>query len=963
MARQWMTLDEARGKASNASGRSGSQESAPGWPDAVSRRRFLSLAGASIAIAGASACTRQPAETILPYVRAPEPIVPGKSRFYATACALMGPAVGLLVRSDMGRPVKIEGNPDHPSSLGATDAASQAALLTLYDPQRAQAVVHRPDVSTWENFLKDVGPHLGSGGGVRLLTERVYSPSLAAEIERFLLTHSGSRWHQYEPVTTGIAREASIQAFGRYVHPLRHFEAAEVVVAIDSDFLFREAGSLRAAREFTDRRGEPYEKEMNRLYVAEASPTLTGSMADHRIIVRSSDIPAFTRALAVRLGVVSGDERVEGRADLQPVLDTIARELSAHRGSSVVAAGPHAPASVQTLVHAMNEALGNQGETIDYVEPAHFSPVDELDSLRELVGDIERGEVGTLIVLGGNPAYNAPADLDFETRLESVPFRVHLSPYRNETSELCHWHLPEAHFLESWSDLRAEDGTLSVVQPLIAPLYAGHTMAEVVSALAGSRRSSHEIVRQHWIETRGASGFEAFWRKSLHDGVVEGSAFAPLRVSLTASALQEPRPSQSEAGTDLEILFRPDPTIYDGRFSENAWLQELPKPIQRTTWDNVALVSPRTAETLSLSDGQMVVIQAGERSVKAPVWIQPGQADSAVTLHLGYGGERGGYDAYPLRTSDALWTLPGATLSPTSDHYPIACAQGHQRMEGRDLLRVENLNASERVTERHHEPTPQDSLYPGWSYEKGHAWGMTMDLNRCTGCSACVTACQAENNIPVVGKDQVMRGREMLWLRIDRYYEGDAETPLILHQPVACVQCENAPCEVVCPVGATLHSSEGLNQMVYNRCVGTRYCSNNCPYKVRRFNFLHYAVYPDPVQALLQNPEVTVRGRGVMEKCTYCIQRIERARITAEIEDRSIRDGDIVTACQQACPTKVIVFGDLNDPGSRVARLRADRRGYELLAELNTRPRTTHLAKVRNPNPVLEARSQRDRDE
>jgi Fe-S-cluster-containing dehydrogenase component/anaerobic selenocysteine-containing dehydrogenase len=947
----WMTLSEARGYTAGAV-----DESIPAFPDAVSRRRFLSLAGASVAIAGASACTRQPVETILPYVRSPEAIVPGETRHYATACALVGPAVGLLVESDMGRPVKIEGNPDHPSSLGATDAFAQASLLTLYDPRRAQAVLHGSDVSTWESFLQAARDRLGAGEGVRLLTGRVYSPSLAAAIDRFLRAHSGARWHQYEPMTTGDEREGSLRAFGSYVHPLRHFDAADVVVAIDSDFLFQEAGSLRAAREFTSRRSKPYERGMNRLYVAEPTPTLTGAMADHRIILRPSEIAPFTRALAFRLGVASRDERLQGRPDLPPILDAIARELTRHRGSSIVAAGPQSPASVQALVHAMNEELGNQGKTIDYVEPAHFSPVDELASLRDLLEDIERGEVGTLLVLGGNPVYDAPVDMNFAAAVERVSFRAHVGLYRNETSDVCHWHLPEAHFLESWSDARAEDGTTSIVQPLIAPLYAGHTFAEVLSALCGPARTSYQIVRDQWSDARGGPELEELWRRSLHDGVVEGSAFEPIRVSLSSAPLDSDGEGEAPATlseADLELVFRPDPTIYDGRFSENAWLQELSKPLQRTTWDNVALVSPGLAARLALADGQKVIISVGERSVTAPVWIQPGQADAVVTLHLGYGGKRGGYDAYVLRTSRTFGSVVGAALAPTSEIYPIACTQGHQRMDGRDLLRVESLAEGARVTERAGEPAAADSLYPGWSYD-GHAWGMTIDLNRCTGCSACVVACQAENNIPVVGKHEVMRGREMAWLRIDRYYEGDPDSPGILHQPVACVQCENAPCEVVCPVGATVHSSEGLNQMIYNRCVGTRYCSNNCPYKVRRFNFLHYAVYESPVEHLLQNPEVTVRSRGVMEKCTYCIQRIERARIQAETEDRSIRDGEIVTACQQACPAEVIVFGDLNDPGSRVARSRADRRGYELLAELNTRPRTTHLARVRNPNPAIE---------
>jgi molybdopterin-containing oxidoreductase family iron-sulfur binding subunit len=575
---------------------------------------------------------------------------------------------------------------------------------------------------------------------------------------------------------------------------------------------------------------------------------------------------------------------------------------------------------------------------------------------------MQAGAVETLLVLGGNPVYTTPADVPFAEALNRVAFRAHLSLYEDETSALCHWHVPEAHYLEGWSDGRAYDGTVSIQQPLIAPLYNGRTAHEILAALLGEPRPSYDIVREHWRQQRPAGDFDAFWRQALHDGVMADSAL-PAKVPSLKGALPGAGPAAGPA--EFELVFRADPAAWDGRFANNGWLQELPKPLTKLTWDNAALISPAAAERLGVKNEDVVELAYHSRRVKAPVWVLPGQADGAVTLHLGYGRSRAGRagtgigaNAYALRTAAAPWGGGGLAVKKTGERYRLATTQGHHSMEGRNLVRMATLAEFAQRPDvvrgpSDHEVGHEPSLYPKHAYE-GYAWGMAIDLNACTGCNACIVACQSENNSPVVGKDQVLLGREMHWMRVDRYYKGDLEDPGTVHQPVLCMQCENAPCEPVCPVGATVHSSEGLNDMVYNRCVGTRYCSNNCPYKVRHFNFLQYQDDRTASLKLVRNPNVTVRSRGVMEKCTYCVQRINEARIRAKLEDREIADGEVVTACQAVCPSQAIVFGNINDPKSRVSQLKAHPLNYGLLTELNTRPRTTYLARLRNPNPALE---------
>jgi molybdopterin-containing oxidoreductase family iron-sulfur binding subunit len=862
---------------------------------------------------------------------------------------------------------------------------TQASILTLYDPDRSQVVHRRGQISTWDNFFLEAAAAVDAqrprkGAGLRILTGTVTSPTLSRQLRELRDALPEARWHQYEPAGGDNTRAGARLAFGEDVAARYDLEKADVILAIDSDFLNAGPGRLRYARQFAARREpKPGAMTMNRLYAVEPTPSVTGTSADHRLPLASREIPALARAIAGKLGVEVG-QAAEPAAGLKRWADAVADDLQKHKGSCLVVAGETQPPFVHALAHAMNEALGNVGKTVEYLAPAEAEPVDQIGSLRTLVADMDAGKVELLLILGGNPVYDAPADVAFAKTLGKVALTAHLSLHDDETSAACHWQLPEAHPLEAWSDARAFDGTASIQQPLIAPLYGGLSAHELIAQLVKSGTvSGHELVRETWRKAPHEGDFERFWRRSLHDGVVAGTASPARSVSLRREGLAAaaPAPASSRAG-GLELNFRVDPTIYDGRFANNGWLQELPKPLTKLTWDNTAQVSPATAERLGLKDaGQVVEIKYRDRTVRAPIWIHPGVATDTVTVHLGYGrsraghvGNGAGFNAYALRTSDAPWSGPGAEVRATGQIQVLASTQLHRTIdwikkeseeaEKRELVREATLadfiKDPHFVREHEHPPTADETMYPNYKYD-GYAWGMVINLNACTGCSACVLACQAENNIPVVGRDQVAMSREMHWIDVDRYYRGDLDDPVVLHQPRTCMHCENAPCEPVCPVAATVHDAEGLNNMVYNRCVGTRYCGNNCPYKVRHFNFLQYSDLRTPSLALLNNPDVTVRTRGVMEKCTYCVQRINEARYPAEIEGRKIRDGEIVTACQAACPTRAIVFGDMNDKSSRVAALKEDPRNYGMLEELNTRPRTTYLAKLRNPNPVLEGES------
>jgi MoCo/4Fe-4S cofactor protein with predicted Tat translocation signal len=975
------------------------------WDESVDRRDFLKLMAASLAFAGLSGCKTNVQTNIVPYVKQPDGMVLGKPLYFATAMPFAGDAIGVLVESHEGRPTNLAGNPDHPSNLGSTDVFTQASILNLYDPDRAQTVTYAGEIRTWSAFLDSAqavaaATKSANGVGFRILTGTITSPIVAEQLQALLKLYPQARWHQWEPAVSDGAREGGKLAFGRYVNTVLRPNRAEVILSLDSDFLASGPGHLRYMKQFYERRKleqeagvERLSGEMNRLYVVEPTPTVTGSSADHRWPLRASEIEAFARALAAKITDVSAGHAILEHADApagsEKWLEAVAKDLQSHRGSSLVVAGEQQSPAVHALTHGINAALGNVGNSLYYTEPVEANPVNHLESLRELCADMDAGRVETLIILGGNPIYDAPHDFDFTSKLKKVRHTFHLSPYFDETSGYCQWHIAESHYLEMWGDVRAFDGTVSVIQPLIAPLYSTHSAHDVLAAFSDkSGISSYDAVRDRLKAGNPGVDFEKFWRKSLHDGVVANTAYPALSVTpkLNPASLAPATPLPAE---ELEFIFRPDPTVYDGRFANNGWLQELPKPITKLTWDNAALLSPRTAEKQGLTHrvaarggehGQIlsnvIDIALSNSKVTAAAWILPGQADGVVVLPLGYGrkaagftGTNKGFSAYAVRTSDALWIASGGKVSKTGDDYPLACTQYHFNMEGRKILSAGTLEEYNKnpgfAKEGDETPPKNDSLYQEFSYP-GYAWGMTIDLNNCNGCNACVVACVSENNIPVVGKDQVMRGREMHWIRVDRYYEAKSSTndpssydsslenPTTFFQPVPCMQCENAPCEEVCPVGATVHSAEGLNDMVYNRCIGTRYCSNNCPYKVRRFNFLRFQDWETPQLKLLRNPEVTVRSRGVMEKCTYCVQRINNARIEAEKQNRPIHDGEIVTACEAACPSNAIVFGNANDPNSRVAKLKAQQRNYPILGELNSRPRTTYLAAVRNPNPQME---------
>ena len=1078
----------------------------------IPRRDFLKLMGAALALAGVSGCAFQPREEIVPYVKQPEELTAGIPLFYATAMSMSGYALGLLAESHMGRPTKLEGNPDHPASLGAADVWAQASVLSLWDPDRSQAIRKIGGGASWDDFLgamRDaLEPQAATGGaGIHILTETITSPSMAAQMRAIKARFPNSQWHQYEPVSRDNVREGVRQSFGSGVEVLPRFDAADVILSLDCDFLLEEPGHVRNAREFSTRRRARRSEgttSMNRLYVAESTPSITGAMADHCVRTKASDIENIARAIAGRLGLTQFSEGAAPRVDAK-WLDAVVSDLQKARGRSIVCAGQNQPPVVHVLAHAINDRLGNLNATVRGVASVEAQPTNQTQAIKRLHSEMKAGRVDVLLIVGGNPLYNAPADLDFQSLLDPqknqrAPLSVHLSHYDDETSAWCTWHIPETHYLESWSDVRALDGTVSIVQPLIQPLYPEARSAhEVLAALTVQPNlSAYETVQSYWMEESsigprrmGATGamqpgrpqassnrtggvlpggaqvngvqssgsgalsggvmtaaqserFGKDWQKWIHDGIVPDTK-APTRPLTFRGAAVAAVQSTSKAG-GMELMFRPDPTVWDGRYANNAWLQELPKPLTKLTWDNAAIVSFSTAQKLGVTNDDLVDLALNGRKIQAAIHILPGHPDDAVTLHLGYGrtrvgkiGNETGFNAYKLRTSDAMWFASGLQVTPAKGRYTLARTAHHNLIDsktktvdglhdrplvqwatfeewkknGRTGVEEETVrglpvlgevqegkieypkpglaehapagehgaqngahangqtaahtqagapakpDASHKAESGHSKPKGYNSLYPDardtviGDREASYAWGMLIDTTVCIGCNACVIGCQAENNSAVTGKQQVSVGREMHWLRIDTYYKGSVDNPETYFQPVTCMHCEKAPCEPVCPVEATLHSPEGINEMIYNRCIGTRYCSNNCPYKVRRFNYLQYSDQETPQIQLMANPDVTVRARGVMEKCTYCMQRVNNARIQAEKEDRLVRDGEVLTACQQTCPTDAITFGDIKNEKSKVSKLKAELHNYGMLTELNTYPRTTYLAKIVNPNPAL----------
>ncbi len=936
------------------------------WDSGLDRRRFLELAAASLALGGLSACVQQPPEPIVPYVNQPELVTPGIPLYFATTLLRDGLGIGAIAESHEGRPTKIEGNPNHPASLGAADAIMQAEILTLYDPDRAATVLREGRIAAWADFTawlhgEAAAWRPSAGRGLRLLTGPISSPSLLALIARWLERFPAARWHVHSPLRPA----AALEPFA----PLYHVERAERIVALDCDFLLNGPASLAHARRFIDgRRVRADRPRMNRLYALESRPTLTGANADQHWTLPPPALELAVARLAALVGVPGAAPALDwpAGADWLPI---VARDLLDHPARSLIVADERLSPEARALCNAINQRLGAAGATLDWIpNPA---PPPEDGSLVALAEAMRAGEVDTLFIFDCNPVHTAPADFNFADLLRRVRRRVCLGLYHDETAALCHWHIPRAHELESWGDARAFDGTISTIQPLIAPLYGGRTPLELLALMTGENgMSDYDRVRAHWTAAAPGADFDARWRRWLHDGVFEGTALpaaagpAPADPAAALAALERRRADAAPAR--LHLLFEPDPALLDGRYANNGWLMELPRPITKLTWDNAALIAPATARRLGLASRQVVELTLRGRSLRVPVWIVPGHAADCVTLPFGFGRERAGrvgdgvgVDAYRLRFADTPWWAAGLELTPTDDRYPLACTQDHFRMHERAPVReatlAEFIQTRGEIAPGHGDPPAQEpSLLPEFPYD-GCKWGMAIDLTACIGCNACVAACQAENNIPVVGREQVALGREMHWLRIDRYYTGDLHQPDTAFQPLACVHCEHAPCEVVCPVAATVHDAEGLNLMVYNRCIGTRYCSNNCPYKVRRFNFLQYTDRVTESLKLMRNPEVTVRNRGVMEKCTYCIQRISRARHAALREGRAIGADDVHTACQAACPTRAITFGDLNHPGAEVNQWKAEPHNYDLLGDLNTRPRTSYLARIRNPHDELDA--------
>lgn len=949
-------------------------EGASEMRDLVSRRTFLSLMGASLAFAGLAGC-RKPVEKILPYVTAPENVIPGVPQHYATTMPLGLEAYGVLVENHEGRPTKIEGNELHPASRGGTNAFIQASILGLYDPDRSPRIVEKGVERSWVDFVtfwrqqQDKLAATG-GAGLAVISESFASPTAARLAAALRAKYPQAQWATYEPISDENIFEGITLATGRALRPVYDYAKASVVLALDCDFLKTEADNISAARGFAAARRIASENDqMNRLYAAEGTYSLTGSMADHRLRVASNKIGALAAALALELNRQGLSLPVAGQLSKFSANDfdknwlrAAATDLLAQRGKSIVCAGRRQPAAVHALVFAINEALGNLGATIEYREIVD-AMLPQREQLATLTQQLAAGQINTLVMLGGNPLQNAPADLNFKSALAKVATTIHLSLYRDETSKAATWHVPMAHYLESWGDARSSDGTASVIQPMIEPLFGGHSSIEMLNLLAtGEDKRGYDIVRETW--TGLVSGaFEKSWRRTLHDGLLASSAAPAVAVTSTPSALAAAMSGLSDGRDELEVVFLPSTQVHDGRFVNNGWLQEMPHPITKLTWDNCAMIAPATAKQLGVKSGDVVQLTTGGRSVEIPVWIVPGQADNCLAIELGYGREEfgrvaegAGFDVYPLRTTDAFWFATGVSLTKLGREYQLVSAQDHWSMEGRPLVReanIEDYRRHPKFAQEAVEHPPLESLWEERDYSQGYQWGMAVDLNTCIGCGTCVLACQSENNIPIVGKRQVNNGREMHWLRIDRYFSGSIEDAAMVHQPVMCQHCENAPCEQVCPVAATVHDKEGLNVMVYNRCIGTRYCSNNCPYKVRRFNYFNFTKDTPEIVRMAMNPDVTVRFRGVMEKCTFCVQRVSEGRIKAKLEDRTIKDGEVKTACQQACPTDAIVFGNINDPDSRVNKVKAQNRNYAMLAELNVKPRLTYLAKIRNPHPEL----------
>jgi MoCo/4Fe-4S cofactor protein with predicted Tat translocation signal len=1028
-------------------------------PDEVSRRGFLSAVAASVALAGLTSC-RKPVTKILPFNKRPEGFKPGLPQQYATTLVRGGRGIGVLVKSSDGRPTKIDGNPAHPSSLGGTDMRLQAELIQLYDPARSRRAVrplaaatgdghdaahgehgHRPAPApdVWAEFhdwmeqtaAKEIANKQGEG--LHVLMPPTSSPSVLAAIARIKsATYPKARFHHWHALHHDTELAGAQLAFGKPVATHPDFAKADVVVALDCDFLGADGNNLRHSRQWAEARRAPAPgKKLSRLYAVESTYTVTGTAADHRFRTKSGDVAAVAFALAKALAVGASSELDQELSAHPPAqfdragkkwVEIVARDLQLARGRSLVVVGPRQPAVVHAIVHAINHALGNVNQTVRHTAVPEGLAQSAVASIQELAVAIEKGTCSLLVCLGTNPAYDAPAELRFADLLRDKKGMtvVHVGSHVDETARLCDWHLPLAHDLESWGDACAHDGTVSMQQPLVAPLHGGVSVLEFLGYLnqdpnyqdlvaARDTTFGYGLVKGYWQGRVQAADFATqWWPRALHEGFVEGTALANEAATFQAAPVAAAVKAHPKT-TGIEVVLRGCFKMADGRYATNSWMQEIPEPVTKLSWDNAALISLATARQLDVENGDSLTIEATVKGatvqVQAPAWIVPGHADESITLSLGWGrdlpdakvGHRTGCNAYPLREA-GQWILTGCKVGRGTTHHDLVTTQEQGTMAGRAIVR-ETTAAAYQADPRwapkmspldqaaalhgHTEAQAAKSLWVERGYMLGknspdpevrkspYQWGMVIDLNACTGCSACMVACVAENNVPMVGKIQVRRNREMFWLRTDRYFSSRAvgpnasrddllsaaEDPQVANMPVPCMQCENAPCESVCPVAATTHSPDGLNDMVYNRCIGTRYCSNNCPYKVRRFNYLDFIGNAPDTKRMAFNPDVTVRSRGVMEKCTYCVQRINGGRITAKLTGKKVGEGEndvhVTTACAQACPTQAITFGNLLDANSSVAKLARLDLNYGLLSELNTKPRTTYLGRVRNPNPEL----------
>lgn len=978
-------------------------ENATELTDGVSRRNFLQIMGASIALAGFTAC-RKPVQKIMPYTLQPEHVIPGIPLFYASALPFRGSLSGVVIETHEGRPTKIEGNDIHPESKGRTGIRQQSAILDLYDPDRSRNVRNNGQISSWDSFVAFCADHFSANGRrIAFLSEANSSPTLNQLKAEAISWFPQSRWVTFEPFGEENILNGTKMTFGQRLRPVYQLDRARVVLSLDDDFMqesdnhVRYIGDYAENRELPDKSTEPI-----RLYVAESNYTVTGSNADHRLRIKSSDILPFACALAAELSRhVSGlgmYAAYKSNYRTHKWMSALVKELLQHPGNSLVTAGAGQPPELHATVAAINLALENAGQTVDYLKVPHTGDQDQNSALRELTEAMHQGDVDTLVLLGTNPVANAPADLAFGKAMEQVSTCIHLSSHYDETSLKCQWHVNRTHFLESWGDGYSFTGIPSIIQPVIMPLFGAKSEIELLHAIVHGRdKEGYELVRRTWKGMLGAN-FESKWQQVLHDGLRKDHRFETVGVqwnpgfsAIAESFLLQLAGDHTTGSEQIELVIKPDPFLHDGRFANNGWLQELPDPMTKVTWDNVAILSPVTAERIGISpvrkfgDPRQEIIRITTEngaSVEIAAWVLPGHADNSITLYAGYGrsnsgrvGNGTGVDVWPLRTTISLLYHRTVQVSVAGQTYDIACTQDHHSLEGRPHVQDADLEYYRK------NPTfAQDAVYvPGTLGGKRQhpislfddkvfpdhepQWGMTIDLNRCVGCGVCTIACQAENNIPVIGKREVRRGREMHWIRTDRYFSGDERgNPKVMHQPVPCMHCENAPCEQVCPVSATTHSDDGLNQMTYSRCIGTRYCANNCPYKVRRFNFFNYSKSfltggddPEVIQ-MAMNPDVTIRFRGVMEKCTFCVQRISRAKIDTKKETGdSIKppDGSVITACQQACPANAIQFGDLTDKNSRVSMEKSRDRNYMMLEEINVRPRTSYLARIRNPNKEM----------